>query len=81
MRHKPVYLLAVNWRQVNEQSQADVARVVRKVDVWDGTDIAYCLDRLRYRQGWRVYVYLSRRARDKQARLHTKAIIKQRSEA
>lgn len=58
-----VYLMAVNWQTLN-QDNADEFEKVWRFDVVENNDIAHIMERFKYSEGWRVYVFTTKKARD-----------------
>lgn len=56
-----VYLVAINWQKVKHK---DAYKGISILNVGVGTDIAYFVGLHPYEEGWRVYVFTTKKERD-----------------
>lgn len=71
---KKVYLMAVNWQTLNQDNANELEAGVWRFDVAENNDIAHIMERFKYSEGWRVYVFTTKKARDEIASRTSKTL-------
>lgn len=59
-QYKKIYVTAINWGHVKD----NVHHAVTRLDTSEGADLAYYAEHYKYTDGWRVYVFTTKTARD-----------------
>lgn len=59
---KKIYLVAINWELINNSKER--YRYVVSTEAVEGNDIAGFTEYYKYSDGWRIYSYTTKKARD-----------------
>ena len=59
--------MAVNWEKLNREDADDLEKGVWRLDMVENNDIAQVVNKFKYDEGWRVYGFTTKKARDELA--------------
>lgn len=64
---KKIYFMAVNWEKINQDNSEDLEKGVWRIDINENNDVAHMINKFKYDEGWRVYAFTTKKARDELA--------------